>query len=170
MTKKNSDTTATNLDFQFQHQKKWLDIWFQHWKTLSNTNSQARMELENPVCWWQSLVQGNNHFTNFILTKQAKDFTFAEIIKQFGELLSLLNARYNYLKSNVDSYVTFTDIVNHEYKKFQQKSLTEGQFKCLIFIVGLQSPNNGNIQTQLLSKLEQDKNITVKALTIECQH
>lgn len=82
----------------------------------------------------------------------------------------MLNDRYNCLKSNVDSYVTFTGIVNREYKKFQRNSLTEDQFKCLIFIAELQSPNNGNIQTQLLSKLKQDKDITVKALTIECQH
>lgn len=54
-------------------------------------------------------------------------------------------------------------------EKFQLKMLMENQFKCLIFIASLQSPNDADIQTQLLSKPEQDKDITVKAQTIKCQ-
>lgn len=64
--------------------------------------------------------------------------------------------------------VTFADIVNHECEKFQLKSLTKVQFKCLIFIAGLQLPNDVDIWTRLVSKLEKYKHITVKALTIEC--
>ena len=51
---------------------------------------------------------------------------------------------------------------------FQLKSLTEDQFKCLIFIAGLQSPNDADIRTRLLSMLEQDRDIAVQTLTTEC--
>lgn len=64
--------------------------------------------------------------------------------------------------------VTFADIVNHKCEKSQLKSLTKNQFKCLIFIARLQLPNDVDIRTRLVSKLEQYKDITVKALTIEC--
>ena len=54
-------------------------------------------------------------------------------------------------------------------ENFQQKSLTEDQFKYLIFIAGLQSPNDVDIRTRLLSMLEQDRDIAVQTLTTECQ-
>lgn len=46
---------------------------------------------------------------------------------------------------DVDDYVTFAGIVSREYVKLQLKSLTEDQFKCLIFIAGLQSPYDADI-------------------------
>lgn len=41
--------------------------------------------------------------------------------------------------------VMFASIVSREYVKLQLKSLTQDQFKCLIFIAGLQSPNDADI-------------------------
>ncbi|BHF68672.1 hypothetical protein SprV_0301171100 [Sparganum proliferum] len=68
--------------------------------------------------------------------------------------------------------VTFKDragIVNRECGHFQLRSLTEDQFKCLIFICGLQSPKDADIRTRLLSKVQQNNTITLQELAAECQ-
>ncbi|KER24867.1 hypothetical protein T265_07592 [Opisthorchis viverrini] len=72
-------------------------------------------------------------------------------------------------KREADDYVTFAGIVNRECEKFQLQSPTEDQFKCLIFVAGLQSSQESDIRTRVLSKLEHEKDITVKDLTTECQ-
>lgn len=52
---------------------------------------------------------------------------------------------------------------------FQFQTLTEDQFKCLIFIVALHSPHDADVRTRLLCKLQQDKDVTGRTLTTECQ-
>ena len=53
--------------------------------------------------------------------------------------------------------------------KIKPYSLTENQFKCLIFIPGLTSESR-DIWTRLLSKLQHDKDITIQALTTACNN
>ena len=69
----------------------------------------------------------------------------------------------------VTIFFTCAGKVNLQYEHFRLKSLTEDQFKWLIFIVRLQSPNNADIRTRLKSMLELDKDIAVQTLTTECQ-
>ena len=58
--------------------------------------------------------------------------------------------------------------MNHECERFHLQTLTEDQFKCLIFITGLHSPDDSEIRFRLLVKLETDKKVTVQDLTVEC--
>lgn len=115
-------------------------------------------------------------YKQYILPKQPGDFTFAETVAQltniFGELSSLFNTRYNCLKLKRDDnedFFAYAGKVNSQCENFQLKSLTEDQFKCLIFVAGLQSPNDADIRTRLLSMLDQDRHISVQTLTTECQ-
>lgn len=48
-------------------------------------------------------------------------------------------------------------------------SLTEEQFKCLILITKLKSSTHTDVHSRLLSKLEQDKDITLKYQKIYCR-
>lgn len=66
-------------------------------------------------------------------------------------------------------FFAYAGKVNSQCENFQLKSLTEDQFKCLIFVAGLQSPNDADIRTRLLSMLDQDRDISVQTLTTECQ-
>ena len=56
-------------------------------------------------------------------------------------------------------------IMNARNSSFRYKLKTN--LNVSIFITSLKSPNGSDVHTWLLSKLEQDKNITVKALTTE---
>ncbi|CAH8430770.1 unnamed protein product [Dicrocoelium dendriticum] len=118
----------------------------------------------------------HSRYVNFILPKNARDCTFEETVKClgqiFGEQSSIFNTRYQCLKiakADADDYVTYAGIVNRECEKFDIKSITADQFKCLIFICGLHSPRDAEIRTRLLSKLEQDQQMTLQTITTECQ-
>nr|VZI29072.1 unnamed protein product [Spirometra erinaceieuropaei] len=63
----------------------------------------------------------------------------------------------------------YVGIVNREYGRFQRGSVTEDQFKCLIFICGLQCSKDADIRTCLLSKMLQNNSITLQKLAAECQ-
>lgn len=59
------------------------------------------------------------------------------------EFPSKFNVRYNCLKLNkrdVDDYVLFAGIVNHEYRKFQLKVFPVDQFKCFYFYCWFKIP------------------------------
>ena len=60
-------------------------------------------------------------------------------------------------KDDNEDFFAYAGKVNLQCKNFQLKLLTEDQFKCFIFITGLQSPNGADICTHLLSMLEQDR-------------
>ena len=57
--------------------------------------------------------------------------------------------------------------MNHECERFHLQTLTEDQFKCLIFIAGLHPPDDSEIRSRLLVKLETDEKVTVQDLTAE---
>lgn len=63
----------------------------------------------------------------------------------FGIQQSPFHIRFNCLeitKSKLYDYVTFTGYINHECETFSLQTLTEDQFKCLIFIADFKSPND----------------------------
>ncbi|CAI2738129.1 unnamed protein product, partial [Dicrocoelium dendriticum] len=91
----------------------------------------------------------HQRYTNFILPKKPRDVPFGETVRTlsqiFGEQSSLFNTRYQCLqltKRDADDFVTYAGIVNRECERFQLGSLTEDQFKCLLFISGLRSAHD----------------------------
>ncbi len=97
--------------------------------------------------------------------------TIAILTDIFGEQQSLFNIRYNCFKiaKNLsDDYLSYAGRVNHECERFYLQTLTEDQFKFLIFVAGLHSPDDSEIRSRLLVKLETDEKVTVQDLTGEC--
>lgn len=70
---------------------------------------------------------------------------------------TVFSRRYNCLKTKKhdnDDFVTYAGIVNKNCEDFQFTELGPEQFKCLIFISGLQATKDFEIRTRLLRKLE----------------
>ena len=118
----------------------------------------------------------HDRYTNFILPKNSRDFTFeatvAELTKLFGTRTSLFNTRYQCLKlvkNPNDDFFTHAGIVNRECEKFQLGTLTSDQFKCLVFACSLQSSGDMEIRKQILNKIETDADITLQRLAEECK-
>lgn len=97
------------------------------------------------------------------MPKNTSDFTFEETIAKlttiFGLHESLFNIRYkclNITKSDLTDNFTYGGIVNKMCEKFKFSSMTDDQFKCLIFVMGLKSQSDLDIRTKLLEKLEKE--------------
>ena len=94
------------------------------------------------------------------------------ILTIFREKLSIFHTRYqvlNIAKNMKNDFSTYAGIVNQEWEKCKLELLTEDQFKCLIFVLGLKSPWDKEIQAKLLAKVEQDAYITLQFMSEECQ-
>lgn len=92
----------------------------------------------------------------------------------FGKPTTLFNARYKCLqnvKHKADDFVTYASKVNKLCENFELSKLNSNQFKCLMFIIGLQSPDDAEIRMRLLSKIDSDTNdnLSLESLTDECQ-
>lgn len=61
------------------------------------------------------------------------------------------------VKQANDDCVTYDEIVNRECEKFKLEGLSTDQFKCLIFVSGLQSLSEAPIRMKLLSLIESKK-------------
>lgn len=122
-------------------------------------------------------LDSNSHseYINFILPKKPSDNNFQDTVtllkKMFGEPESLFSIRYNCLKlmkKSTEDYIAFASQVNKECERFKFAELKPDQFKCLIFICGLQT-HDKEIRTRLLTKLESDADINLNTLTTECK-
>ena len=115
-------------------------------------------------------------YTSFILPQNPRDVSFDEIVAKlknlFGPQQSLFSARYACLKlvkDPKDDFMTYAGRVNRECEKFRLAECNDDQFKCLIFVCGLQSSEDAFIRLKLLDKIETDPSCTVQMLTEECK-
>ena len=88
----------------------------------------------------------HDRYANYILPKHPWDYNFDETVETlrqiFGEQISLFNMRFNCLnitKSDSTDFSTYAGTVNRECERFKITSITDAQFKCLIFVCGLRS-------------------------------
>ena len=115
-------------------------------------------------------------YINYILPKQPRVCSFMETIetlnKIFGEHTSLFNARYNcfnIMKCNTEDFTIYSGFVNKQCKRFKISTISDEQFKSLIFACGLRSTSDRDVRTRILSKIEQNSDITLQQVTEECQ-
>ncbi|CAH8670750.1 unnamed protein product [Schistosoma haematobium] len=120
----------------------------------------------------------NEHqkYKNHILPKHPREVNFDETVnilnKMFCEQSSLFRIRYNCLqltKGADEDYTTYAGRVNLQAERFKLNVLTSDQFKCLLFISGLNSPVDADFRMKLLSRMEHDDEMTLQTITTECQ-
>ena len=135
------------------------------------------------VRWEESQTpskEARNNGTPKILRSYLASLTVRYIIQRYSEnsnnhsqgKVSIFHIQYqvfNSAKNTKDNFFTYAGIVNQECKKCKLKVLTENEFKCLIFVLGLKSPKDKEIQAKMLAKLEQDPDVTQQSITEECQ-
>ena len=115
-------------------------------------------------------------YCNFILPQNPRERSFDDTVRSlkqlFGDHCSLFNVRYRCLKlvmNDTEDFRTHIGVVNRECERFSLRSITDDQFKSLIFICSLQSPRFTDIRTSLLNLLEQDQTLTLQAIGEEYQ-
>nr|VZI51040.1 unnamed protein product [Spirometra erinaceieuropaei] len=154
-----------------------FDSWYKRYEDLFSVDLAAQDDAWKVRLLLRKLGPAEHErYANFILPKNPREVAFKDTIETlsqiFGEQSSLFNTRFQCLqlcKRDSDDFITYAGIVNRECGRFQLGSLTEDQFKCLIFICGLQSAKDADIRTRLLSKVQQSNSITLQELAAECQ-
>lgn len=119
----------------------------------------------------------HTRYADFILPAKKSDKTFAETVEKltemFGPRTSKFNIRYNCLQLKKDSdtdFIAYAGIVNKQCEDFKLSELTLDQFKCLIFVMDLQSSADAEIRTKMLNKLDSESaTIKLDAMSTECQ-
>ncbi|VDL99442.1 unnamed protein product [Schistocephalus solidus] len=129
-----------------------FDSWYKRYEALCSADLAAQddaWKVQLLICKLGS-AEHDRH-ANFIFLKNPREITFADtsktLTKIFGEQSSLLNTRFQHLqlyKRESDDFITYVGLSNHECGRFQLGSLTKDQFKFLIFICDLQSPNDAD--------------------------
>lgn len=119
-------------------------------------------------------------YVSYILPVKPKEQDFKKTVETlksiFGRQTSLFNARYQCLqmsKNQNDDFFTYAGIVNQKCENFKLAEITPAQFKCLMFVCGLNSHRDADVRTTLLSRIESSRpdteEMTVHKLAAECQ-
>ena len=118
----------------------------------------------------------HNRFVEFILTKKTTDLDFSETIKLLSELFgpntTLFHKHWkclNTVKDNQQDFLTIAASVNKLCNDFKLAELTANDFKCLIFAQGLVSAEDAEVRRRVLTKLENEQELTLQKLAENCQ-
>lgn len=75
----------------------------------------------------------------------------------------------NLTKKDNEDYVTFASIVNKYCDDFKLSELSADNFKCLIYVQGLVSTKDAEMSRRILTKLENEQDLTLQKLAKDCQ-
>ena len=121
----------------------------------------------------QKLGTVEHKFIDYILPKKNKtcELGFLETVKLLSELFSsktsLFHKRWkclNLTKRDSDNYLGFASVINKNCNDFKLGKLSADNFKCLIFTQGLVSAKDAEIRHRVLSKLENEPDLTLQKL------
>ncbi|BHF86025.1 hypothetical protein SprV_ctg2002920300, partial [Sparganum proliferum] len=153
-----------------------FDSWYKRYEDMFSVDLAAQDDAWKVRLLLRKLgLAEHERYANFILPKNPPEVTFKDTVQTlsqiFGDQSSLFNTQFQCLqlcKRDSDDFITYAGIVSRECGRFQLGSLTEDQFKCLIFVCGLQSSTDADIRTRLLSKVHQNNSVTLQELAAEC--
>ncbi|CAH8439890.1 unnamed protein product [Schistosoma rodhaini] len=154
-----------------------FEAWFGRIEDIFRVEFAAMVDAKKVRLLLQKLGPNEHQkYKNHILPKHPREISFDETVnilnKMFGEQMSLFRIRYNCLQLTREAdedYTTYAGRVNVQAERFKLNVLTSDQFKCLLFISGLNSPSDADVRMKLLSRMEHDEEMTLQTVTGECQ-
>lgn len=169
----------TITEFEFSPDNNiTFDAWYSRYESLFTEDA---VKLSDPAKTRLLLrklsTRCHQLYINSILPHTPKDIAFADTIVRlksiFGRQESLFSSRYKCLqliKSDLDDFSVYAANVNKHCEEFKLAELTADQFKCLVFVCGLQSHQYADVRTKLLSTIDGPNaaNTTLQSLITEC--
>ncbi|XP_062540765.1 uncharacterized protein K02A2.6-like [Armigeres subalbatus] len=173
------DSLASNIkEFRYEAESNsTFAAWYSRYDDLFEKDA-ARLDDEAKVRLLMRKLGLSEHerYVSYILPKFPKEFTFMQTVDKlkslFGAKESVISRRYRCLqiaKNPTEDHVAFACRVNKACVEFELGKLTEEQFKCLVYVCGLKSENDVEIRTRLLTKIEDNNDVTLEQLSEECQ-
>ena len=154
--------------FYYTDVKSTFPEWFAHYENLFTVDLKEQANDWKVRLLLRKLdLAEHNWYSNYILPKHTPDYNFTEtveILKQvFNECTSLFNILFNCLnitKCDTVNFMMYAGTINKEWEWFQISSIMDTQFKHLIFVCKLRSAGNAEVWMRILSKIEQNSDIT----------
>ncbi|XP_035918761.1 uncharacterized protein K02A2.6-like [Anopheles stephensi] len=121
-------------------------------------------------------VAEHERYISSIMPKQPKDFDFTTTVeklkKLFGDRESTVCKRFKCLqmvKESHEEYRAYACRVNKKVVEAKLAGIAEEEIKCLLYVCGLKGDADADIRVRLLSKMEDNVNITLDQLCGESQ-
>ena len=115
-------------------------------------------------------------YAAYILPKNVRDNSFEQSVKtlkdMFGFQDSIFSLRYNcfkLVKTPQEDIISYAARVNQVCEQSQIFDMSPDQFKCLVFVCGLQSHADVEVRMKSLALLEDDSNQSVNKLVKAAQ-
>ncbi|XP_058817025.1 uncharacterized protein K02A2.6-like [Topomyia yanbarensis] len=144
--------------------------------SLASNIKEFRFEIESNATFAVWYSRYDNLFEKDALLGWMTRQNFAQTVDKlkslFGAKESVISRRYRCLqiaKNPTEDHVAFACRVNKTCVEFELGKLTEEQSKCLVYVCGLKSENDVQIRTRLLTKIEDNNDVTLEQLSEECQ-
>lgn len=166
------------IDFLFDVDNNvTFDTWYRRYEDMFNVDFAQQDDAWKVRLLLRKLGASElDKYYNFILPQNPRERSFTDTIRSlsqlFGDHCSLFNTRYRCLKlvmNDAEDFRNHIGVVNRECERFKLRSISDDQFKSLIFICSLQSSRFSDIRTRLLNRLEQDPTLTLQAIGEEYQ-
>lgn len=155
-----------------------FDAWYLRYETLFTEDAASLTDAAKTRLLLRKLsTRCHSLYINSILPLTPKDNTFANTVLQlkniFGRQESLFSLRYKCLqvaKSDIEDFNAYAASVNKHCEDFKLAELTADQFKCLVFVCGLQSSQYEAVRMKLLSTIDgpDAANVKLQSLVTEC--
>lgn len=121
-------------------------------------------------------IAEHERYISYILPQKPINCTFAQTVEKlkslFGAKESVISRRFKCLqisKTPTEDHVAYACRVNKACVEFDLGRLSQDEFKCLIYVCGLNSEGDAEIRTRLLSRIEENSNVALEQLSEECQ-
>lgn len=160
-----------------QHTGTFFDTWFERYATLFEVDAQGLPDAAKVRLLLRKLNNTcHDQYLNTILPSKPTDFTFAQTAEKlteiFGKKTTIFNTRYTCLtlsKHSNEDFRAYAARVNKQCEEAKIGQITADQFKCLMFVCGLNT--DIEIRTKLLSLMDRpDKqDLTLHNLITETQ-
>ncbi|VDP77124.1 unnamed protein product [Echinostoma caproni] len=118
----------------------------------------------------------HQRYANYILPRKTTDIQFSETVKcltlMFSARASLFHTRYQCLqvkKTQSEDFVTYAGRINLDAERFKLKDISMDQFKCLLFVSGLQSSADTELRNCIPSPIDNSPDLTLHNTTEEFQ-
>uniref|UniRef100_A0A1I7XHT6 Peptidase A2 domain-containing protein n=1 Tax=Heterorhabditis bacteriophora TaxID=37862 RepID=A0A1I7XHT6_HETBA len=119
-------------------------------------------------------------FADHVLPKKPAELNLDQTVKilqdMFSEKKSLFSRRYACMKARKnpsEDLVQYAGTINQLCERFELSTADTDDFKCLVFVAGLDGPQDVEIRTRILQRLETKRpgeKITLNDLLTECHH
>ncbi|VDM47957.1 unnamed protein product [Toxocara canis] len=116
----------------------------------------------------QSWMRWLTHVSPTTSCRKASELCYDDTVKTlkelFGHNTSVFARRYNYLRTqrNGESLSDYTGMVNRRHEMAEFNAITPEQMKRLVWICGLHTPDDADIRTLALRKMEDNPQTTEK--------